>query len=73
MSGEEKIVLHEVLLRNISANTQKILSLQLEDRLKRALKFLNFRNIRIGTVAVSGGGFTLSLIILNLSFKNDFY
>ena len=54
--GEERRVLSEVVLRDVCANVQKIVSLQLEDRLRRAIKFLKLRNIQIGSVVVSGGG-----------------
>ncbi len=56
VSGEEKRILSNGLLNDVCANVQKIVSLQLEDRLKRALKFLQLRHIEISSVAVSGGG-----------------
>lgn len=55
VSGLDKKILKIKAIENICATVQKIIALQLEDRLKRALAFLYLRNITISDVVVSGG------------------
>ena len=55
MDNTEKKVLSSQLLADISASAQHVVSLQLEDRVARALKFLSIRNMNVNTLVVSGG------------------
>lgn len=53
------------IISNICASVQNIITFQLEDRLKRALKFLEVSNMKIEHVVVSGG------VASNLFLRNN--
>lgn len=55
VESNQKKVLKSDLLCDISACVQHTVSLQLEDRVMRALNFLEIRNIKVRDVVVSGG------------------
>jgi tRNA A37 threonylcarbamoyltransferase TsaD len=55
INGIQRKILNRKIISNICASVQNVITLQLEDRLKRALKFLDIRNIKIEHVVVSGG------------------
>lgn len=55
VEGNQKKVLKSDLLHDISACVQHAVSLQLEDRVTRALNFLEIRNKKVRHVVVSGG------------------
>jgi len=55
INGEEKYILKEEIISNICALVQNVITLQLEDRVKRAFEFLKSKNINIKHFVLSGG------------------
>lgn len=55
INGIERKILKRDIISNICSSVQNVITIQLEDRLKRALKFLQIRNIKIENVVISGG------------------
>jgi N6-L-threonylcarbamoyladenine synthase len=55
LNGEEKFILKEEIISNICALVQNVITLQLEDRIKRAVEFLRSKNIHAKYFVLSGG------------------
>lgn len=55
INGEQKRFLKDQLIANICASIQKAICIQLEDRLKRSLIYLQYKNILVKNLVVSGG------------------
>lgn len=55
INGEKKRFLNEKSMSDICASVQSAISLQLEDRLRRSLIYLEYRNIKVKNLVVSGG------------------
>ena len=53
--AEDNKILNTNVLSNICATIQHLIAIQLEDRLKRAIKFCNLRNINIKHTVIAGG------------------
>lgn len=68
INGEEKRFLSDQLIANICASVQKAICLQLEDRLKRSLIYLQYKNIIVKNLVVSGG--VASNLYIRSSFEN---
>lgn len=55
VSGQERKILAPETISNICATLQNALTIQMEDRIKRALMYLKIRKVDVKHVVVSGG------------------
>ncbi|CAF0886628.1 unnamed protein product [Brachionus calyciflorus] len=65
IDGCEKRFLSDQTLSNICASVQKAISIQLNDRLKRSIIYLKYKNVKIENLVVSGG------VASNLYIRNS--
>lgn len=65
LNGEEKFILKEEIISNICALVQNVITLQLEDRVKRAFEFLRSKKIHVKHFVLSGG------VASNLYIRNE--